>query len=215
MKRALQKWSIFPISILFFYSCNIKAPLDDVLPEGNIQVAENLTLSEKNDTFLIRNYFPQIETIDSITSKTIEAKPIDKKIGQFVVNSKSGKDAIHEIHVWKQGKKSSLIAIQRMPRSLNSQNIELTIKSFLNNVIFVTSNDHPTKVVVVWQNTILPDLFVTNDNKGISIFIPKEAKAIHHSSLRVFVQNKKKSTGILSINLTNGEPVFHNKTLNN
>ena len=88
------------------------------------------------------------------------------------------------------------------------------MKSFLNNVIFITSNDQPSKVVVVWQNTVLPDIFVTNDAKGISIFIPKEAKAIHHSTLRLFTQNKN-TTGILSINLIDGEPLAQNKISNN
>ncbi|MFZ4457102.1 MAG: hypothetical protein ACOYOT_12875 [Bacteroidales bacterium] len=214
MNWTMKKWGIISSFLLLFISCNIKAPLEEILMEGNTKVAPYVTLTGSNDTLLIRNYLPQIGKIDSITSGTVEIKPIVDKSDCVQLLAKKGNVTIHEIQIWKQGKKSSLIAINKIRLDSNIRRVELAMKSFLNNVIFITSNDQPSKVVVVWQNTVLPDIFVTNDAKGISIFIPKEAKAIHHSTLRLFTQNKN-TTGILSINLIDGEPLAQNKISNN
>lgn len=213
MKRAMVKWGIIYTFLLFFSSCNIKAPLEEILPEGNATVAPYIVLDGASDTLSIQNYLPQIGSFDSISSNTLTTKSLNNRFGEFIISEKNGKTTIHEIQIWKLGKKSSLIAIRQINTN-DSPKVELAMKSFLNNVIFVISNEQPINVKVLWQNTVLPDRFITNDNKGISIFIPKEAKAIHHSTLRIFAQYSKRRTGMLSIDLTDGEPIAQNKISN-
>jgi len=205
MKRKWLIW-VFTSALSLLGSCNIKAPIEEMLIEGNAKVAAHISLSAKNDTLSIRDYLPQIGTFDSISSGTLITKSIKNESDQFILCLKKNDTAIHEIQIWKQGKKSSLIAIQQNQKRTDPNTVKLEMKSFLNNVIFVSGIENPKQIFVLWQNTLIPERFITNDKKGISILIPKEAKIFSQSSIRVFVVNNQNDTGILTIALTNGEP---------
>lgn len=206
MKRLLIHLGIASVFAILLGSCNIKAPIEEILPEGNKSVAPIILISNKVDTISIKNYLPQIGVFDSITSKTVKAKPLRNQSDRFTITLSNKALPLHEIMIWKNGLKSSLIVVKQPTTKSKIESIKMEMRSFLNNVIFVSGAENAAQMIVVWQNTPLPDRFISKDKKGISIFIPKEAKQLSQSTLRVFAANKQEGTGVLTIHLTNGEP---------
>lgn len=183
-------------------SCNIKAPIQEILWEGNKQTASEIYLDQCKDTVNTNGYI-RLEKVDSISSTTLKILPI-KGINGDIVLKNSGEEKLHTIHLWNDGKKSTLIALN----SGDTIHTELHFKSFLNNVLFVSGAVTHLKIIVIWQNTLLPERFIVTDQKGLSVFIPKEAKTIPESTLRIFVLNHQGKVERLSINLNAGEPLL-------
>jgi hypothetical protein len=205
MKRQLIIW--FNVAIVGFVisSCNIKAPLEEILPEGNLNAAPYILLTNHSDTISVRDYLPQIGAFDSITTNSIQSQRVKNHPDQIIITANHSNNTIHEIVIWKNGMKSSLVAVNH--QSMLVPNIKLEVKNFLNNVLFVTGIIHPKQLIVLWQNTVLPNRFVTIDSKGLSIFIPKEAKSITESTLRIIATNDDGVVGFLKTMLINGEPI--------
>lgn len=202
MKKTLTYLTATALLLLFLGSCNIKAPIEEMLPEGNDHAAPVIALSGSTDTILIKQFLPQIGTFDSIVSKTLTVRGRKTKGDLFLLLNNKSNTPLHEIQLWKGGKRTTLIAI----RAAGGKTIQLSMRSFLNNVIFVKSLGKPRQIIATWQNTIIPARFISFSDNGISIFIPKEAKSLTNSTIRIFVADENQNIGQLAIELINGEP---------
>lgn len=183
-------------------SCNIKAPIQEILWEGNRQIASEIFLNQGRDTISPTRIL-SISKYDSLSSATLTVKTITESEGNVLLEN-YGKEKLHTVDVWDNGSKATLVAYQ----SNDTLHTALRFKSFLNNVLFVSGTVTQVKVVVMWQNTLLPDRFIETDQKGLSVFIPKEAKSIPESVLRIFVVNRQGKIEKLAIRLNAGQPVI-------
>lgn len=208
MNKRLLYWKLLIGLTILVSSCNIKAPIDQILPEGNRNGAPVVSLNIRTDTLNIKSFLPEVMGFDSVTSNSLRIKHIKKKSPQFTYSISDPNKHFHEITIWKNNMKSTLIAIQESLLSAkDSIGPRMKIKSFLNNVLFISGVVHPKEMVILWQNTILPRRFIKTDTKGISITIPKEAKEVKESTLRVFATDQHGMIGILRIPLYSGQPL--------
>jgi ABC-type uncharacterized transport system auxiliary subunit len=80
--------------------------------------------------------------------------------------------------------------------------------------LFVAVSQRPKKIAALWQNRVLPDDFVEYKENKILVFIPKEAKAMHQSSIQIVIESEKGETGLLQVDLQWGTPTPNAKTNN-
>ena len=68
----------------------------------------------------------------------------------------------------------------------------------------ITAENNATKIFVYWQNYLLPENFVKNENGKITISIPQEAEKLDRSFIRVWSMNEWGTSNDLLIPLQKG-----------
>lgn len=190
--------------VILLSACNIKAPIKDLLLEENKQMTQEISLSnQKSDTLKIGDFIHTPE-FDSISSSTLAIRSIDKNSVYSIQAKENVNEVLHTIEVWKEKKHVTLVAYHKR----DTATCRFHFKSYLNNVLFISGEVNHSKLVVMWQNTVLPSRFIEVDEKGLSIFIPKEAKTVIESTLRIFVVNEEGKIEKLALQLAAGQPII-------
>ncbi len=204
-------WGIIWICFLIFSSCNIKEPLENVLLEANLAPAAYVQLRSSMDTISLTDYFPTLTAVDSVFGQGLIMRPLNPLWQQFTVQVKDSFRIIHEASVLKKGEKVSMLFYFISKKGSSQESFSITPTSILNNSLLFRCSKRPVEFYALWQNIVLPSRFISFSRSGFSIFIPKEAKTVERSYIRVFAANGIDSIIDLNIPLTYGIPASVNE----
>lgn len=157
-------------------------PIPDIFTEFNQEEASILYLKSDCDTIYMTDYFPLLESPDSITSPDLKAILIDKE--KFVIFSERD-DVLSYINIWKDKKKVSLFTIRDTDQKWDIVRPWIITQGYQDYKIDLLLSEKPEKVMVMWQNTILPDNLYSLSDTKMSITIPALADSIFRSSIRI------------------------------
>lgn len=196
------------LSLLICISCNIKAPLDNLLAEANDEPASYVHFSSTVDTIAISDLFPGITSIDSVFSASLDFKAINCDKICFLAEVKDSSRMLHDITITRSGQNVTLIvAYDTTKNKLSNDTSYIISKGYLNNRLLFEFSRRPDEFYVLWQNVVLPAGFITFSSHGFSVLIPKEAKKHKQSYIRVFGANGCDATLDLRVSLIYGIPV--------
>jgi hypothetical protein len=206
MKRA---WALLCSIYLFLcFSCNIEAPLDNVLAEANDVPASYIYFNDAVDTLSISALFPGIKSVDSISTTGIDFREIKRVNFCYLAEVKDTSKILHQLIVYSGGRNVSLIVAYDTSRKCLSNDTSYIIsKGYLNNRLLYDFSRLPDEFYVLWQNVVLPEGFITFSSHGFSVLIPKEAKKQKQSYIRIFGANGRDVTLDLRVALIYGIPV--------
>ncbi len=201
------KWLILFVCVLKLTACNFKEPLKDILQDANSTPADVVYLRTNIDTLLLSASFPALNDVDSVFANGLDVKALDvtRQKLQIVVTDSSS--ILHHATVMRKGEKVSLILYYITGIKSQSGSSSVLPVGSLNNRLLFSCSRIPGELYVLWQNVLLPDNFVSFNKKGFSIVIPKEARDVEHSQIRVFTENGNQSVDQFSITLLSGIPV--------
>jgi hypothetical protein len=173
----------FPMCV----SCNIKAPLEGIWTASNQLPAAWIQLSAPVDTFSLSTVIYPLNSVDSITGKGLSIRSLGNVGHCYVAAVTDSSVFFHPIGVYKDGQKVTLMACYASKsQSAQTDSIFSIAKGFLNNRLLFECRGRPSELYVLWQNSVLPARFIHFSKGGFSVLIPKEAKPMKRSCLRVF-----------------------------
>jgi len=89
----------------------------------------------------------------------------------------------------------------------------LVAESIKGNVLNIKATNSVDKVIVLWQNYLLNDKFVTIDGQNIKLTIPSNAQDFKRSYIRVWAFNEYGESNDLLIPMEGNKPVFSTSQL--
>jgi len=174
--------------LVIFTACETHGPLKGVWKEANESLLNGVVFQQEVDTLNLSRSLPENACPDSIMAQGFSVFPIKEGASIYQLIQKKTKRDLHPIRIWKNGKSITLMAIDQA--SLDSLTPKtLKAKGMLNNRLLLDCSGRPSELYVLWQNVQLPKSFFVFTKEGFATLIPKEAKSMEHSLLRVFSVN--------------------------
>ena len=174
--------------LVMFTACESHGPLKGVWKVANESMLASVTFHHEVDTLNLSNCLPGNTCPDSICAQGFTVFPRKQSPCIFQLIQKKTKRNLHPIRIWKDGKSIILMAIdQASIDSLTPK--DLKAKGMLNNRLLLDCSGRPSELYVLWQNVPLPKSFLVFTKEGFATLIPKEAKSMERSVLRIFAVN--------------------------
>ncbi len=176
---------------------------DGVPAEGNRQPVYPLHLAGESQQVYLTDYYPQWEGADSVTVKDgLTIAPLKEDWSLFTLTSPEG-CYVTTLDVWQQGQKVSIVALKGEPVAEN----HLFTQGTMLRVVTIAAEHMPDKVVALWQNNLLPEDCIVPIEGAFGVIIPKDAREMERSFLRVYASNAQ---GLYNDILV---PLHHGKVL--
>lgn len=189
-------FGIVILGLLFlFASCANKKNI----MEYNDTLASTLILEGDTSLVYLTDYYPTMETVDSITSSSLKVLFTDS-IDRFIVVSDSVSPVLNTIDFWNGGEHVSIIVIKEQKR--NDTDKPRVITTSQNNQSFdATFSVEPKQVLVFWQNRQLDASGYEWQGKDMKVKVPCEASLLNRSFIRIIGATEAKVTNDLLIPL--------------
>jgi len=174
--------------LMMFSACENHGPLKGIWKEANESLLASVTFHNEVDTLNLSRSLPGNVCPDSVLALGYSVFQIKDGIGKYQLTQKKTSRNFHPIRIWKDGKSITLMGIHQAsidtlkPKALKS-------KGMLNNRLLLDCKGRPSELYVLWQNVQLPKTFFVYTKEGFATLIPKEAKSVEHSFLRIFAVN--------------------------
>lgn len=193
--------------LMVLSACETHGPLNGVWKEANESLLACATFQEEVDTLELMGLLPDRVCPDSIQAQGFTVFSMKEGSGMFQLIQKRTKRNLHPIRIWKGGKFVTLMGIHRV--SLDTlKTFVPTTKGMLNNRLLIDCGGRPSEMYVLWQNVQLPKSFFVFTKEGFATLIPKEAKSVEHSELRIFAVNDSLIVFDSRVKLLFGKPPF-------
>jgi hypothetical protein len=198
------------IWILVFFllgltACKDHGPLQGVWKDANETLLPCVLLQRDVDTLDVGGLLPAGIQVDSIQAAGFEVFPIQNRPGAYQLIQKKTQRNIHPIRLWKEGKNVTLMGIHQQSLDTLTKK-KLIARGMLNNRLLIGCSGRPTELYVLWQNVPLPRSFFVYTKEGFATLIPKEAKSVEHSELRIFAVNDSLIVFDSRVKLLYGKP---------
>lgn len=176
--------------LVMFTACETHGPLKGVWKEANESLLACVTFHHEVDTLNLSTCLPENTCPDSVFVQDFTVLPMKQGSCMYQLIQKKTKRNLHPIRIWKDGKSITLMAIDQA--SIDSMTPKaLKTKGMLNNRLLLDCSGRPSELYVLWQNVQLPKSFLVFTKEGFATLIPKEAKSMEHSVLRIFAVNDR------------------------
>lgn len=201
--------------LMVLSACENHGPLKGIWKEANESLLACVTLKDEVDTLALQGLLPDGLSPDSIQAQGYSVIVLKDGHNQYQLIRTKTKRNLHPIRIWKDGKSVSIMGIhQASLDTLISK--ALNTKGMLNNRLLIDCTGRPSELYVFWQNVSLPKSFFVYTKEGFATLIPKEAKSVEHSELRIFAVNDSLIVFDSRVKLTYGKPIIdsnaHNPT---
>lgn len=198
----------FGMVLMLFVSCNIQAPLENINQEANNTPLPYIIL--KSDSGIINisspvNFNGQLDSVVSTSLIISRFSPGDTTI-RVKVADKTRK--LHKTDFFKNGKFVTGVILYDADNNLNNSSSNITSGRYLNGRVLFDYKHKPDELIVLWQNVEIPDTYMKFSTGGFSVLIPKEAKAVKSSYIRIFGVSDSCKTTDLRVTLVYGIPVI-------
>jgi len=174
--------------LMLLSACETHGPLKGVWKEANESLLSCVTFQNEADTLNLSDSLPGNTCPDSVLALGFSVFQIKDGTGLYQLIQKKTNWNLHPIRIWKDGESITLMGIHQAsidtlrPKALKA-------KGMLNNRLLLDCKGRPSELYVLWQNVQLPKSFFVYTKEGFATLIPKEAKSVEHSYLRIFAVN--------------------------
>jgi len=149
-----------------------------------------------------------LNSVDSVTSKELKIKPLNKEMNSFIVEVGDTSKTLHEAVFHKDGNTvTAMVLYDNSDSELLQNNKLITSKGMLNKRLLFEYKNRPPELYVLWQNVVLPSQFISFGKNNISVLIPKETRQLKESYIRIFGVNGNNLVMDLRVPLIYGIPV--------
>lgn len=187
--------------LLLFSSCTSNKKN---LLEYNDILASTLILESDTSLVYLTDYYPTMETVDSITSSSLTILPVDS-VGQFIVISGSASPVLNTIDFWNDGEAVSIIAVKEQHGDNDVQKPRIITVAQDNKGFQAVFSVEPKQVLVFWQNKQMDASSYKWNGKDIIINVPGEVALSNRSFIRVIGATDVMATNDLLIPLEGNE----------
>jgi len=201
-------FSLFLISLV---SCNIQPPLENIYNDANISPLPIIKIKSDQVFISISGLFNNNTKIDSVVSKTLDIFSFslqDSTLGISVIDKKK---KLHKADFYNDGRFVTIIVYYDNFNNLNNNSSNITSGRFINGRVLFDFKHKPDELLVFWQNVEIPESYMKFSNGGFSVLIPKEAKTVESSYIRIFGISDNCETTDLRVTLVYGIPVMAEK----
>ncbi len=183
---------------------------DGAPAEVNRQPVYPLHLTAESQTVYLTDYFPQWTKADSVTvSDGLQVAPLAEDWSTFTLTSPEG-CYVTTLDVWQGGEKVSIVALKGAP---SADNYLFSTGSMMK-VVSIAAEKAPEKVVAMWQNNRLPDDYIVPVEGAFGVIVPKDARDMERSFLRIYASNSEGLYNDVLIPLHHGKVVRDIESLN-
>ncbi len=178
--------------------------------EANRQPVYPLHLVGENQEVYLTDYYPQWVGADSVSGRDgLTVKPLEENWSRFAVTAPEG-NYVTTLDVWQGGEKVSIVALSG---ARSEQNYLFTAGSMMK-VVTVVSERKPEQVVALWQNNRLPDDCIVPVEGAFGVIIPKDARDMERSFLRIYAADSEGLYNDVLVPLNRGKVIRDVKELN-
>ncbi len=175
----------------------------DLPPTGNDATVYPMRLNPGVNHIFLTDYFPQSPVADSVTtSGALELTPTKSDWSEFDVKL-STTPFVGSVEVWRDGRRLSIVALAGERR----EGVYMLSEGAMMKVVSVRTSRKPSSVVVVWQNCRLPQTSIVDIDDAFGVVIPKDARDVERSFLRVYAATDSTLFNDMLIPLEYGKPV--------
>ncbi|MEG1884995.1 MAG: alpha-amylase family glycosyl hydrolase [Alistipes sp.] len=192
--------------------CACQTRLFTALPDtGNATPVYPLSLAAGINRVYLTDYFPQWVTADSITTQGLRLTlaPMKADWSEFFVTAPTGA-FVETLDVWRDGRKLSIVA----QGGSCAENTFMYSEGSMLKVVSIRTSQTPKQIVAMWQNCRLPETCLVKVDSAVGIIIPKDAKDVERSFLRVFAATEDARFNDVLIPLNYGRIIKSSAHLN-
>lgn len=185
--------------------------------------AEPVRLSGDTTIVVIRDYFPLLNSADSLYSSSLTIEKTSS-FDTIRVIRKASSQLLNVITLVSEEEKASLIALDLTKNAAMPDLMPVITTSAESGDNSVTADIYGrnTDYVVLWQNTIIDPFYIEevtdrsnlSGRKTLRIEIPSAAAALDRSYIRLYSANKQSVSNDLLIPLSKGKPITSTSALN-
>lgn len=194
------------LCFLVITSCNIKEPLKNILKEANQETVPLVQHRYNTYSINLKELIPTVTRVDSVCGRGLKTDLRNRETGKWMIHTQDTSRLIHEIGIFKSGKKVSLLSYKIQTQSPQYTRLTITPNSYLNNRLLFRCLVRPDEFYALWQNVLLPDEFITFTRDGFSIFLPKDVRFMNHSLIRMLAASRSGSIVYVAVPLAYGVP---------
>lgn len=178
MKRLL----LLCAAALFATSCQTRQ-FRELPAQGNSILVHPLRLQAGTNAVSLADCLPQWAGADSITAcdAQLRVRPLANDWSRFGVVAPAGA-LVAALDVWQDGRKLSLPVLCGPP----DDSVRMFSDGAMLKVVSVRCNREPRRIVALWQNCRLPQSSIVEIDGAFGVIVPKDAKDLDRSWLRVY-----------------------------
>ena len=204
----MKKILLFAGCLLALAGCQSRL-FDGGSAEADLQPVYPLQLTGETQEVYLTDYYPQWIGADSVSGRDgVQVKPLAEDWSRFEVSAPEG-SFVTTLDVWQGGKSASIVALRG---ERNEENYLFTAGSMMK-VVTVVAERKPAQIVALWQNNRLPDDCIVPVEGAFGVIIPKDARDLDRSFLRVYAADETGLYNDVLIPLNRGEVVRDAKEL--
>jgi glycosidase len=200
-------------TILFLITSCVIKEVSNIF--ARLEPAYTVKLNKDTTELIVRDYFPLIDNIDSISSVTIKIVKSMSFDTVLLIKTEKSK-LINTINIFNGKDKGVLVATNKSNITPNIENERVklfTLESKERSIKLLIEGKNP-EILVLWQNCILDPFNISvNKSKGdnarteIKIDVPHYAASLERSYIRVMAYNKNSVSNDILIPLRYGKVI--------
>lgn len=229
--RLIKLFSTFT-SLFIFFSCQPSLNVDVNDPD-NFRLNSLVTLEQGDNLVVLQDFTVDVSSIDSLSvsspgvSVVMDTEKVNAK-----VQIQPEADHFFDIKIWKKGiaysipcrmsDKNSNVIQPDQGEKFDKRQIEkskllprLFTESFAGNSFVLATQNDIQKIYVFWQNILLPQHMVLQEEGRIRITIPLNANKMSRSFVRVWAANAEGSSNDILVPLNKGKVLKEGSQITN
>ncbi len=196
-------------------SCAGSRTINNMPADGNGRVASVLQLHGDTTLCYMTDFFPGFDAVDSVSTvaRGVSLLPGESGWDTFeVLLAPGGSPALFYLDVWHDGKKF------HQSRPLNIVCQDRRAPGDVTQYIYTTGSaghtvtfgftGKPDRCYALWQNVVLPDVYVRLDGGSLRVTIPSAADDAGRSSIRIYASLGAVLFNDVTVPISDGVPVM-------
>ncbi len=182
----------------------------DVPADGNGQPVYPLRLHENPQRVLLTDYYPRWEEADSVTGRdgiVVTAAADDWSAFDVAAPEEL---RLSTLDVWRGGRSLSIVVL----KGEHDPSCRMYTAGAMLKVVTVAAEQRPERIVAMWQNCRLPDDGIVSVEGAFGVIVPKDAREMERSCLRIYAAGEKGLYNDVLVPLSYGRIVRDPKQLN-
>lgn len=149
-------------------------------------IASVLHLSPDTISYYVNDYFPALQSVDSITA---EALTLQYDAASFTFKAACSQPGLHPLTIWTKGQQHTLVAVYAPNRQ---EAPVIYTQSACADTLLVGCMEQPEQVIALWNNTLLDKEQIIVAGQQIKVIMPVVENAPARSFLRVYAYGQDK-----------------------
>ncbi len=217
MKTIFKIWCLVTVTVLLMASCCCggTSVADSEFFDKESNPAIPCYITEDVSTVLLRDYFPLLESVEDVTlvGEGYSVEFLSAGKDTILLTRAEGAPKVAVLEVTTEGQKGAIILKQEnktkdLP-AIATTSFDDTQRGFT----FTANGNEPVQYVVLWQNTVLGEEFVSEQEGGIHVSVPANARKYDRSYIRVYSFNENGAGNDILVPLAKGRVIVDTEVL--